>query len=506
MATKAWGKGSWAADVEAEELEIKAEASAASLQSYPSLKEAASAKPKKKKKQAMTLSELNTGVYVGPGGGGNTSFKGFTSDEMLRLPTGPKERSAEELEHGRLGGGFRNYGGGRDRGGDGGGGGRRQYGGFDDDRRAPSSRVSELDQPSRADEVDNWATMKKALPLMDSGRRGDRYSSLGSGGGGESGFSRADDVDNWTVGKKSVVPVRGSSFGSGFKERDSTLDYDRWSRGATREGGDRERPRLVFDKPRGEVVALTETVKSSRPSPFGAARPREEVLTEKGVDWRKMESETGSNSSRPSSSHSSRPQSPATQVLEVAPRARPKVNPFGDAKPREVLLQEQGRDWRKIDLQLEHRGVDRPDTEEEKMLKEEIDNLKKKVEKESALNANGQHLEDSIGKNTSLQELIIIKERDLELLICELDNKVRFVQRGTDRPGSGAGRVVDFPERLSSQSNMSEEANNMNFMDRPPSRGTRDAWARSGEDRRAFQGGRGGFSGNVDRSRASERW
>jgi hypothetical protein len=37
----------------------------------------------------------------------------------------------------------------------------------------------------------------------------------------------------------------------------------------------------------------------------------------------------------------------------------PKVNPFGNAKPREVILQEKGRDWRKIDLDLEHRRIDR---------------------------------------------------------------------------------------------------------------------------------------------------
>lgn len=43
--------------------------------------------------------------------------------------------------------------------------------------------------------------------------------------------------------------------------------------------------------------------------------------------------------------------------MEVKPK--PKVNPFGDAKPREVLLEEKGLDWKKIDLELEHRRVDR---------------------------------------------------------------------------------------------------------------------------------------------------
>ena len=44
---------------------------------------------------------------------------------------------------------------------------------------------------------------------------------------------------------------------------------------------------------------------------------------------------------------------------DAAAKPRPKVNPFGDAKPREVLLEEKGLDWRKIDLDLEHRRVDR---------------------------------------------------------------------------------------------------------------------------------------------------
>lgn len=40
-------------------------------------------------------------------------------------------------------------------------------------------------------------------------------------------------------------------------------------------------------------------------------------------------------------------------------KSRPKVNPFGDAKPREAVLGERGMDWRKIDLELERRSVAR---------------------------------------------------------------------------------------------------------------------------------------------------
>lgn len=367
-----WGNiGAWAADAEqeeAEERERQAEAAAAGShvsadsQSYPSLREAASAKPKKKKGTPIPLSKLATGFYVGPGGGAGRrdDSKGLTPDEMLRLPTGPKERSAEEMEQGRLGGGFRSYGrsgpshgrrGDDNEGGSwggGGGGGRRSDGGYDEERRGPSPRVSDFDQPSRADEVDSWASGKKpvAFAPSDSGRQ-ERYGSLGGGGG--SG-SRADDVDNWAAGKK-PIPTRVGSFGSGF--RGSASDSDRWSRGGPRES-DRERPKLVLEPPRGGDLGLNEPAKP-RSNPFGAARPREEVLAEKGLDWRKLDSE---KTSRPSSSQSSRAGSPPP-VAEGAVKPRQKVNPFGDAKPREVLLQEKGKDWRKIDLELEHRRVDR---------------------------------------------------------------------------------------------------------------------------------------------------
>lgn len=373
MSTNPWGGGigAWAAEAEraeAEELEAAAaEATAkaeSSSQSYPSLKEAVSGKPKKKK---MTLSEFTMATY--------SSDKALTRDEILRLPTGPKERSAEEMQYGRLGGGFPSYGRsgssagrGRDReDGDGswGGGARRSYGGFDDERRGqqPSARVSDFDQPSRADEVDNWALTKKPLPSLDSGRQ-NRYGSLGGG-------SRADEVDTWTVGKK-PLPSRSSTFGSGFRE--SGQEPDRWTRGAGGGGfrdSERERPRLVLDPRSGDSGVNEPPVKTNRTNPFGAARPREDILAEKGLDYKKLELEfeakkasvgtpTSAHSSRPSSAQSSRSDGQGLQQgIENVVKPRPKVNPFGDAKPREVLLEERGQDWRKIELELEHRRVDR---------------------------------------------------------------------------------------------------------------------------------------------------
>lgn len=396
MSKSPWGNiGAWAAEAERAEAEEREQAAAAAAaaapappsvaggggassdsQNYPSLREATSTKQKKKAAK-MTLQEFTMQGTFGSGG----SSSRLTPDEMLRLPTGPKERSAEEMQSGRLGGGFSNYGSrfmgpqpgrGRDRDTDGEGSwgnNRRSYGGFDDDRRgAPQSRASDFDQqPSRADEVDNWASTKKPLPSFDSNSTTanparSRYAMLGAGGGA----SRADGDDNWAASKKPIAPqsARSSSFGSGF--RDSRPEPERWTRGASQ--------RLVLESPKSEQGSednvIEVTAKVNKPNPFGAARPREEVLAEKGLDWKKLDVEIDAKkgSSRPTSSHSSRPESSQSArsdgqallqgVIEgVKPKA--KVNPFGDAKPREVLLEEKGLDWRKIDLDLEQKRINR---------------------------------------------------------------------------------------------------------------------------------------------------
>lgn len=370
MSKSPWGNiGAWAADAEradAEEREAaEREAAAQPPSSFPSLKEAVTTATKQKKKTKMTLQEFTMQQSTYPG---SAASRGLTPEEMLRLPTGPKERSPDEMQHGRLGGGFSNYGTrslgsnqGREREYEG----RRSYGFQEDERR--EARISEMNQPSRADGVDNWASMKKQIvPEFDSGqaRPGGKYSSLG-GGGGPGVASRADEVDNWASVKKVSQPYqqsRSSSFGSGFSRTDS----DRWTR---------NEQRVVSDTPKNEVDVV---VKVNKPNPFGAARPREEVLAEKGLDWKKLDLEiegkkqpnSVSAGSRPASSQSSRPESPlsirseVTAILkpgegEGALKQKPKVNPFGDAKPREVLLEEKGLDWKKIDLDLEHRRVER---------------------------------------------------------------------------------------------------------------------------------------------------
>ncbi len=473
---KPWsGAGAWAAeaewaDAQAKEREAFKGVGGQDAFTFPSLGDAATAKPKKKKGQTFSLSEITVGKYVGPGGKtrGVTDTAKLTTEEMMMLPTGPRNRSEDEhAEIGGLGGGFRDYGGNRgdrvdreerrERGGFGGGfagerereggggfgrdrerddgpsradeddkwGASKKFvpsqgverggdrgGGYEEDRR--SGRVSDRDLPSRADEVDNWGSSKKFVPSAPAG--GDGYADRRisgrfeerrlSGGYDDAlvgGPSRADEVDNWGKGKKFVPTAapthRGSRFDIAFK--DAGAEADRWARREpVREVEPRvsERPRLklqprtvpvdtfspspapLASETNGEKVlhpvlddTLTEeqhqsTQKSKpRPNPFGQARPREEVLAEKGQDWRKIDAslETHRESfrrpgSRPSSSHSSRggggvsskPRTPEIGLESVA-NPRPRPNPFGEATPREVLLEQKGKDWRILDVDLE---------------------------------------------------------------------------------------------------------------------------------------------------------
>ncbi|KAL2521256.1 hypothetical protein Fot_25179 [Forsythia ovata] len=70
---------------------------------FPSLAAAAAAtKTKKKKPQTLSLQEFTT---YKPSQ--RIAAKGLTHNELLALPTGPRQRSAEELDHNKIGGGFK---------------------------------------------------------------------------------------------------------------------------------------------------------------------------------------------------------------------------------------------------------------------------------------------------------------------------------------------------------------------------------------------------------------
>ena len=146
----------------------------------------------------------------------------------------------------------------------------------------------------------------------------------------------------------------------------------------------------------------------------------------------------------------------------------------------------------------------RSETNEEKLLREEIDYLKL-LTKETEGDLNGELTKLSSEELSRLCEEISRKEKDLELLAHQLDDKVRFGQKTTAsiRPGSGAGRSDTSSTRPPSRSGMSEGSRSIESVDRPQSRGgTGDAWIKPMDDRRAFQGGRdrGFFDGrNGDR-------
>ncbi|CAN8276691.1 unnamed protein product [Cochlearia groenlandica] len=351
-----WSKpGAWALESEQhEEAELKQQSLASSKQTtvagggdsadFPSLAAAATTKTKKKKGQTISLAEF--AAYGTAKAAPTPQTERLTQAELVSLPTGPRERSAEELDRSKLGGGFRSYGSGNRYGDD----------SSNNSRWGSSSRVSEDGErrgglgfnresggrdsgPSRADENDNWAAAKKPLGGNGFDRR-DRIGGGGSGGGG--GFfesqSKADEVDSWVSTKPSSEPPRrfggGGSGGGGdrFEKRGSFeslsrtrdtqfgggSDSDTWGR--RREdngggdnngvqpppslGGGGSRPRLVLQprtlpvtvmevkpvvevKPESPVFVIVDKPKGA--NPFGNARPREEVLAEKGQDWKEIE-------------------------------------------------------------------------------------------------------------------------------------------------------------------------------------------------------------------------
>lgn len=149
------------------------------------------------------------------------------------------------------------------------------------------------------------------------------------------------------------------------------------------------------------------------------------------------------------------------------------------------------------------------------MLKEEIDVLRKELEEGLSLNANKESVQESAGEMQNLRDRINKKEHELETLVLDLDDKVRFGKKATERPGSGAGRAAVFPERPGSGAGRAtvfperppsqgsfDESRSFESVDRPRSRGTADVWSRPADDRKPIQGARDrGFLGNRDMER-----
>ncbi|XP_024032468.1 eukaryotic translation initiation factor 4B3, partial [Morus notabilis] len=170
--------------------------------------------------------------------------------------------------------------------------------------------------PSRADEVDNWATSKKPSVAGNGFERRDR-----DRGGFFDSQSKADESESW-VANKSFTPSEGRRFGmsggfdrerrgggggAGFTSNGGGADSDFWGKkkedsnggGTVNESG---RPRLNL-QPRTLPISIVtspgsgpaaSTAKPKGSNPFGEARPREEVLAEKGQDWKKIDEQLDS--------------------------------------------------------------------------------------------------------------------------------------------------------------------------------------------------------------------
>ncbi|KAI4299886.1 hypothetical protein L6164_033307 [Bauhinia variegata] len=312
-AVSAWAKpGAWALDSEEHESELLQQTenidngvSTQPLAEFPSL--AAATKPKKKKGQTVSLAEFAT--YGGPKPSQPSPSDALTHEDLMVLPTGPRQRTAEELERERSRG-FRSYGA-YDRGGEESSNSRwgssrvsdesRRSNSFGRDARDPSREMA----PSRADEIDDWAAAKKS-PIGNEFVRGERREK----GGFFDSHSKADESDSW-VSNKSFLSSEGRKFGTngGGFERERKVgfgssggaDSDNWNKkkGEYSSGSERSetatgRPRLVL-QPRslpmsnGDQEGSANLAKPKGPNPFGEARPREEVLAEKGQDWKKID-------------------------------------------------------------------------------------------------------------------------------------------------------------------------------------------------------------------------
>uniref|UniRef100_A0A5B7ARG2 Eukaryotic translation initiation factor 4B3 n=1 Tax=Davidia involucrata TaxID=16924 RepID=A0A5B7ARG2_DAVIN len=351
----AWAKpGAWALDSEEHETELlqqqKEETDSdfngsdasgrrepAALADFPSLSAAAATKTKKKKGQTISLAEFTTFGTAKPAQ--TYQAKGLTTEDIMMLPTGPRERTAEELDRSRLGGGFRSYGSnGYD---------RNRYSNSDESSnpRWGSSRVSDEPRstkdlaPSRADEIDDWAAAKKSTVGNGFERR-----ERGERGGFFDSQSKADESDSW-VSNKSFVPSEGRRFGSsggafdslrerrgGFESNGSGTDSDTWGKKKEEEG------RKFGDS-------------------FKERRGGFESALNGGADsdnWGKKREE-GSGAGRPRLNLQPRTL-PVGDGLQNGSESlgKPKgSNPFGEARPREEVLKEKGHDWKEIDEKLE---------------------------------------------------------------------------------------------------------------------------------------------------------
>lgn len=327
----AWAKpGAWALDSEEQEAELLHQqqneqnsngGTDSALSDFPSLASAATSKPKKKSKgQTFSLQQFTS---LGSAKQPPSANKGLTPDELSALPTGPRQRSAEELDRSRPGGGFRSYGSSYDRPG---------RGSSDEQPRRP--RESNRDfAPSRADEIDDWGAAKKStvgnsFERRERGERGAFFSDSSS---------RADDVDNWAA-KKSFVPQEGRRHErrGGFESNGGGADTENWTKKKEEEG-------RRFGASGGAFDSLRERRGGVGFEPSNGHGPDSDV-------WGRKREDIGG---RPRLNLQPRtlPVGDTQQDNGNAPKSKGS-NPFGDARPREEVLKEKRQDPKEIEEKL----------------------------------------------------------------------------------------------------------------------------------------------------------
>lgn len=214
--------------------------------------------------------------------------------------------------------------------------------------------------PSKADTAASWGS-KTFEPSADRGAArgggfGDSYTAREKSGGfadkyGEDratfvnrGPSKADEEDRWS--RKAVLPSsdreRDTGRGFGASSSDGNADRaDRWSRSSSAAPASTNGTAGPTERKRLNLTART------APPPLPPPAPAQPLTTKEA-----LEEETQDQDTTPTTE---------TKPAEDAPVAapKPKSNPFGTARPREEVLKEQGRDWKREERALEHSRVKR---------------------------------------------------------------------------------------------------------------------------------------------------
>jgi len=210
-------------------------------------------------------------------------------------------------------------------------------GGGQDRGRRPMTREEDF-TPSRADESSHWGTDKRSTFTSSTKPRNyDRPRNPGY-----------EDKDSWSSTRSGFGNFhrqdRRQQTGGGFGNH---MNEDRWSQNYQKPT---ERKPLTIDKrtkplETGQDSELTRSVHKS--NPFGEARPREEVLKDRGLDVAssdvfssRSELLSDQDVKSPSSSVS------GNEFVDNSASRRPKQrteDPFGGARPREVVLDERGQ-------------------------------------------------------------------------------------------------------------------------------------------------------------------